>query len=180
MGRGPDAGHGGAHLILPPTHEDDARRLQHSGRRVVPRDGRPSRDQHGDVAGAIRLLRTVKVHPLHPSSNWPPTWADLTPKAQDTTPHAWECTLQYWRRPRSSEYGTACEITVSTTVSSPRWARQGPPLRARCAYEADPRASGLNGCAQMRVESLPIADPIGLSGTIGSGSGRRCASRTAR
>ena len=97
---GPDAGRGGAHLVLPPTYEDDVPEGYNTAAaasfrvigalRAIP--------QNGDVARAIRLLRTVKVHPLHPSSNWTkPTWADLTPKAQDTTPHTWECTLQYWQ-----------------------------------------------------------------------------------
>lgn len=52
----------------------------------------------GDVKGAIERLKTVKVRPLKPSPSWKvPTWLDLTPDPQDTTPVAWENNLQYWQ-----------------------------------------------------------------------------------
>lgn len=52
----------------------------------------------GDVPGAIARIRTVKVYPLEPVSEWqPPIWLDLTPMPQDTTPLAWENNMQFWR-----------------------------------------------------------------------------------
>jgi hypothetical protein len=52
----------------------------------------------GDVTAAIERIKTVKVHPLKPSPGWTePTWLDLTPPPQDTTPLAWENNLQYWQ-----------------------------------------------------------------------------------
>ena len=156
---GPDAGRGGAHLVLPPTYEDDVPEGYNTAAaasfrvigalRAIP--------QNGDVARAIRLLRTVKVHPLHPSSNWTkPTWADLTPKAQDTTPHTWECTLQYWQalhevvntEPPCEDYREHYgELAALGIAKSQPFA---PDARMKRILEQAAR----NGCAQMRVESF--------------------------
>jgi hypothetical protein len=41
----------------------------------------------------------VKVRPLTATSGWAaPTWIDMTPNPQDTTPHAWEDNLEFWQR----------------------------------------------------------------------------------
>ena len=51
----------------------------------------------GDVQAATERLKTVKVHPLDPPRGWAdPTWLDLTPEPQDTTPDRWEDNLGYW------------------------------------------------------------------------------------
>jgi hypothetical protein len=50
---------------------------------------------NGDVAGAVALIKTVKVHPLNGASEL--KWLDLTPMPQDTTPLAWEKNIQYWQ-----------------------------------------------------------------------------------
>ncbi len=97
---GPDAGKGGKHLFLPP------------GSNVAPPPGvyawpsptfrilvgvRAIPDQ-GDLDGAVARLKTVQVHPLDPSTQWPGLdWIDMTPKPQDTTPLRWEDNLGYWR-----------------------------------------------------------------------------------
>jgi hypothetical protein len=39
----------------------------------------------------------VKVRPLNPTASWTePTWLDLTPEPQDTTPGRWEDNLGFW------------------------------------------------------------------------------------
>jgi hypothetical protein len=53
---------------------------------------------NGDVAGAITRIKTIKVHPLKVTPNWPDLkWLDLTPAPQDTTPVAWENNIEFWR-----------------------------------------------------------------------------------
>jgi hypothetical protein len=40
----------------------------------------------------------VKVHPLEPAADWQePSWIDLTPEPQQTTPFEWENNLQFWQ-----------------------------------------------------------------------------------
>ncbi|WP_025156320.1 DUF1254 domain-containing protein [Leifsonia aquatica] len=97
---GPDAGKGGSYLLLPPGHDGEvpegyfvARSSTFhvvGGVRAIPVDG--------DVPAALRLLTTVKVHPLDPSTPWEePTWIDLTGKPQDTTPVSIERSIEFWR-----------------------------------------------------------------------------------
>jgi hypothetical protein len=53
----------------------------------------------GDLPGAVARIQTVKVRPLNATSGWAaPTWIDMTPNPQDTTPHAWEDNLEFWQR----------------------------------------------------------------------------------
>ena len=81
----------GKHLLMPPGHTGTVPSGYNVGRsssfraigavRAIP--------QNGDVPGAIALLQKVKVHPLQPSTGWTePTWKDMTPVPQDTTPLA--------------------------------------------------------------------------------------------
>ena len=97
---GPDAGKGGKHVLLPPGYKDKIPTGYHvwhstSNRMLV---GIRSLPVNGDVAAAIARIKTVKVHPLRLPAGWTaPTWADLTPGPQDTTPLAWEENFQYWQ-----------------------------------------------------------------------------------
>ncbi|WP_227985017.1 hypothetical protein [Nocardia spumae] len=51
----------------------------------------------GDVAAATRRLQTAAVRPLDPHRDWtPPTFLDLTPEGQDTTPLRWEDNIGFW------------------------------------------------------------------------------------
>ena len=97
---GPDAGKGGKHLILPPGHSGEVPAGYFIGRatsfRVI--CGIRTLPEQGEVAAAIARLKTVKVYPLDRTVGWTePTWIDMTPQPQDTTPSAWEDNLQYWR-----------------------------------------------------------------------------------
>lgn len=114
---GPDAGSGGRHLVMPPgSQRRNPSRLSNGtaggdngdatngapysiGRsssfrviatvRAIPVDG--------DVIGAIQLLQSIKVHPLRMPADWSePTWTDLSPMAQDSSPYAIERTIDFW------------------------------------------------------------------------------------
>jgi hypothetical protein len=97
---GPDAGKGGKHLLLPPGYKGEVPAGYHTATSTTYRMlvGVRSLPVGGDVPAAIERIKTVKVHPLNPSPGWmEPTWLDLTPPPQDTTPLAWENNLQYWQ-----------------------------------------------------------------------------------
>ncbi|HEY9229988.1 MAG TPA: DUF1254 domain-containing protein, partial [Gemmatimonadaceae bacterium] len=96
---GPDTGKGGKHLIVPP---DSRKRLPEdyyawhstSNRLIV---GVRALPENGDVTAAIELIKSIKVHPLDPPSDWQePTWINLTDTPQDTTPLRWEDNFKYW------------------------------------------------------------------------------------
>ncbi len=94
---GPDAGKGGKHLILPPGYDGGVPEDHFVGRSTAYKVvvGLRSLPTNGDVAGAIDRLKTVKVHPLNPRADWSePTWFDMTPMPQDTTPVKWEDNLE--------------------------------------------------------------------------------------
>ena len=97
---GPAAGKGDKVVFLPPGYKDKPPAgyrvaTSPSNRMLV---GVRSLPVNGDVQGAIARIKTVKVYPLKPVAGWPAiTWLDLTPAPQDTTPLAWENTIQYWR-----------------------------------------------------------------------------------
>lgn len=100
---GPDAGKGGRHLLLPPDWDDDVPEGYQVGRSTTYRvlGGIRSLPVGGDVAAAVARLRTVAVRPLDPGARtgagWTePTWLDLTPEPQDTSPDAWEDNLRFW------------------------------------------------------------------------------------
>lgn len=97
---GPDAGKGGNHLLMPPGYKGETPAGYHAATSTTYRVIAAVRSLPvgGDIPGAIERMKTVKVHPLNPSSNWTdPTWIDMTPMPQDTTPHAWEDNFQYWQ-----------------------------------------------------------------------------------
>lgn len=97
---GPDAGQGGIHLILPPDYDGSisdgfVQVARASTFRVL--GGARSLPVGGDVAAAIERLKTIVIRPLDPPADWqPPTWLDMTPDPQDTSPNAWQETLEYW------------------------------------------------------------------------------------
>ncbi|OQP52774.1 hypothetical protein A4H97_24015 [Niastella yeongjuensis] len=96
---GPDGDKGGKFLLLPPNYTGDIPAGYHvihntTNQIVV---GVRSLPVNGDVAAALERIKTVKVYPLHTTTNWEmPTFADLTPKPQDTTPLAWENNFEFW------------------------------------------------------------------------------------
>ena len=97
---GPDAGNGGRHLILPPGWEGEVPEGYHMARSTTYRvfAGVRSLPLGGDVRGANDRIRTIKAHPLDPPAGWTePSWLDLSGRPQDTTPRAWETSLEYWR-----------------------------------------------------------------------------------
>jgi hypothetical protein len=96
---GPDAGQGGRHLLLPPNYERDVPEGYYVGRSSTFRvlAGIRALPIGGDVHAASQRLTSVKVHPLDPGPDWKePTYLDLTPASQDTTPDRWEDNLGYW------------------------------------------------------------------------------------
>jgi hypothetical protein len=96
---GPDQGRGGRHVILPPGYHGDIPEGYHAGWSTSYRvlGGIRALPAGGDVKAATELLTTVKVRPLNPAAGWTePTWLDLTPEPQDTTPGRWEDNLGFW------------------------------------------------------------------------------------
>jgi hypothetical protein len=96
---GPDAGAGGRHLLLPPGWEGEVPDGYHAGRASTYRvlGGIRSLPVGGDVPAAVERLKTVIVRPLDPGAAWQaPTWLDLSPEPQDTTPDRWEDNIGYW------------------------------------------------------------------------------------
>ncbi|HXJ88424.1 MAG TPA: DUF1254 domain-containing protein [Candidatus Binatia bacterium] len=96
---GPAAGKGDKVVFLPLAYMDNPP----AGYRVAnsPSNkmlvGIRSLPVNGDVAGAIARIKTVRVYPLKPNPDWPETkWLDLTPLEQDTTPLAYENSIQFW------------------------------------------------------------------------------------
>ena len=97
---GPDEGNGGKHLLIGPEYKGEipaAGCFVHrasSNRQIV---GVRSLPVNGDVAGAKARLSTIKVYPLDPNTEWTePSWLDISGKAQDTTPVAWEDSFEFW------------------------------------------------------------------------------------
>lgn len=97
---GPAAGKGDKVVFLPPGYKDAppaGYRVERSPSNLM-LVGIRSLPVGGDVAGAIALIKTVKVRPLKPTPGWEDLkWLDLTPAPQDTTPLAWENNMQFWR-----------------------------------------------------------------------------------
>ncbi len=97
---GPDGGKGGKHLLVGPDYKGTlpengyyvhraSSNLQIVGARSLP--------VNGDVAGAKERLKTIRVYPLNRTGDWTePQWIDLSGKAQDTTPLAWEDNFRFW------------------------------------------------------------------------------------
>lgn len=96
---GPDAGKGGKHLILPPGYTGEIPSGYHVWKSTTNNlsVGARSMPQNGDVAGAIELIKTIKVYPLHARADWTtPQFIDMTPAANNVTPLEWENNIKYW------------------------------------------------------------------------------------
>src|SRR4029077_1645562 len=75
---GPDAGKGGKHLLIPPGYTGKIPAGYFTGTpttnrvlfmvRVIP--------PGGNVQAGIDMLKTVKLHPLNGSADWPVTWSE--------------------------------------------------------------------------------------------------------
>jgi hypothetical protein len=94
---GPDAGKGGAHVFVGPEWDGDLPGEAHvwrsrSNRVVV---GARSIPVDGDIEAANERIPTIKVHRLGEETD--AVWADLTPEPQDTTPLAYETSIEFWR-----------------------------------------------------------------------------------
>ncbi len=161
---GPDAGNGGAHLLLPPGYQGDTPTGYHTARatsyRVVV--GLRSLPVAGDVRGAIERLKTIKVRPLTPSSTWTePTWIDMTPMPQDTTPRAFEDKLRYWQvlhevvesepplEDSRAQYGELAALGIA----------KGQPFQPDARMTRILEQAARLGSAQMRVESFADRRP---------------------
>ena len=97
---GLDAGNGGKHLLVGPDYRGEIPTAGYyvhragSNRQIV---GVRSLPVNSDVAGAKARLSTIKVYPLDPNTEWTePSWLDISGKAQDTTPVAWEDSFEFW------------------------------------------------------------------------------------
>lgn len=96
---GPDQGKGGKHLVIPPGYTGNIPKGYYpwkatSNTMIV---GLRSLPVKGDLQGAMDRLGTVKFYPLASVPGWEqPSWPDLTPKPQNTTPLEWETNLRYW------------------------------------------------------------------------------------
>lgn len=96
---GPDAGKGGKHLILPPDYKGDIPTGYHVWKSTTNNliVGARSLPVGGDVPAAIERIKTIKVYPLHATSEWKtPTFIDLTPAPNNTSPQEWETKINYW------------------------------------------------------------------------------------
>ncbi|MCV7420529.1 DUF1254 domain-containing protein [Mycobacterium yunnanensis] len=161
---GPDAGKGGRHLLLPPGYEAEVPSGYHVGAsgsyRVIV--GLRSLPEHGDVPAAIERLENTKVYPMNPAPEWAePTWFDMTPAPQDTTPHRYERDLGFWEvlhgvvqtepplDDSPAQYGDLAALGIA----------KGEP------FDPDDRLSRIlvqaagRACAQMRVESFADRRP---------------------
>lgn len=161
---GPDAGQGGRHLILPPDYQGDVPDGYNVGRSTTYRvlGGIRSLPIGGDVAAATERLKTVRVHPLQPAADWvEPSWLDLTPVAQDTTPDRWEGNFGFWEaldeviqtEPAHElyrvGYGDLAALGIAKGVEF------APDARMRSILER----AAVAGNAQMRVESFADRRP---------------------
>lgn len=161
---GPDAGRGGQHLLLPPDYDQEIPDGYYVGRSTTYRvlGGIRSLPVGGDVKGATERLRTVNVRPLDPTREWAaPTWLDLTPAPQDTTPLRWENGIAYWQ---------ALHEVVDTEPALPEFHIAYGDLAALGIAEGQPFAPDARmteileraariGSAQMRVQAFADRRP---------------------
>ena len=182
---GPDAGHGGTHVICGPGYRGEVPDGAYSGTattnrvlvllRALPRGN--------DMAGAIEEIKTVKVYPLQPTAVWAdPAWVNLSELAgADFTPVRWEDNLGYWKalhevidtEPPFDEfrafYGELAELGIV----------KGQP------FDPDPRMADIltkaaeAGHAQLCVQSFADRRPSRVVWAGPSGNGRCCGLRTA-
>ena len=161
---GPDAGKGGQHLLLPPDYQGEVPGGYNVGTATTYRviAGIRSLPIGGDVKAATERLKTVKVRPLDPAGDWPePTWLDLTPDPQDTTPARWEDNIGFWR---------ALHEVIETEPAFPEYRSGYGDLAALGIVKGEPFAPDARmtaileraariGSAQMRVQSFADRRP---------------------
>jgi hypothetical protein len=97
---GPDAGNGGKHLFLPPGHDGDVPDGYFTSQAATTRliGGVRAIPVGGDLSSALARLTEVKVYPLDTTQEWAkPAWLDLTPDPQDTSPDAFETSIEFWK-----------------------------------------------------------------------------------
>ncbi|WP_218025158.1 DUF1254 domain-containing protein [Nocardia jejuensis] len=161
---GPDAGQGGRHLLLPPGYDGDIPQGYYVGRSTTYRvlGGIRSLPVGGDVPGALERLTTVTVRPLDPAREFPtPTWLDLTPGPQDSTPLAWENNLGYWRalheaidsEPALPEFHVAYGDLAALGIAA------GRPFEPDARMTEILERAALIGNAQLRVQSFADRRP---------------------
>ena len=161
---GPDAGQGGKHLLLPPGYSGETPAGYHTARatsyRVI--GAVRSIPERSDLTGALDRLQTLTVYPLNPTPDWTaPTWVDMTPMPQDSTPVGWEAGIQFWRvlhhivdtepplDDNRAQYGDLAALGIAKGQPF------APDARMRSLFE---RAAG-SANAQMRVESFADRRP---------------------
>ena len=95
---GPDHGRGGKHLMLPPDYDGEIPDGFNVGRGTTYRLLNLLRalPAHGDLAGAIEFVKTVRIYPLGREDAPEPTWVDLDTSV-DYSPAAIEQGIEYWR-----------------------------------------------------------------------------------
>jgi hypothetical protein len=161
---GPDAGHGGKHVLVPPGYKgkvpDGYYAATSSSNRVIV--GARALPQQGDVKGANDLLKTIKVYPLDgKGSQASSKWIDLTARALDSTPLDWEKNLQYWQElhdvidtePAYKGYRNAYGDLAGLGIV------KGQPFAPDDRMKAILEKAALLGNAQMRVQSFADRRP---------------------
>jgi|SRR5689334_3732091 len=96
---GPDAGKGGMHVIVPPGYKGPLPSGYYTGMSTTNRVLLALRaiPANGDVAGAIALIKKVKIRPVRPLNGWTNVeWVDITDQDWDSTPARLENSLAYW------------------------------------------------------------------------------------
>ncbi|GAA4843738.1 DUF1254 domain-containing protein [Luteimicrobium xylanilyticum] len=162
---GPAKAAGGRHALLPPGWEGDVPDGVYAAHATTDRVLVLVRalPQHGDVAGAIELMKSVQVYPLGGSSgDWPIDWVNLSEEdGLDFSPVPWELGLDYWRVLRE---------TLDANPSNPEYrfaygelAALG--IEAGKPFEPDARLAGIlehaarAGHAQLAAQSFADRRP---------------------
>ena len=161
---GPDQGRGGRHVIVPPGYDGDLPEGYHVGRstsyRVI--GGIRALPIGGDVKAAADRLTTVRVRPLNPPEGWTePTWLDLTPEPNDTSPGRWEDNLGFWEalhevvdsEPALDGYRAAYGELAALGIA------KGQPFAPDGRMKAILERAAAMGNAQMRVQSFADRRP---------------------
>lgn len=161
---GPDAGKGGKHLFLPPGYKGKVPSGYYIWRTTTNNIilGIRSLPVGGDVPAAMNRITTVKVHPLNPTAGFTePSFIDLTPNPQNTTPLACETTLKYWEvlhdvidrepvyEPYRFYYGELAALGL----------KKGQPFNPDARMKRILEQAAIAGNAQMRVQSFADRRP---------------------
>jgi hypothetical protein len=161
---GPDAAGGGKHLLLPPGYDAQVPEGYNVGKATSYRvlGGIRSLPVGGDVKAATERLKTVKVYPLDPPTGWKdPTWLDLTPEPQDTTPDLWEDNLGYWQALHEviSDEPAVDLYRVGYGELAALGIEKGQPFAPNDRMKAILERAAVMGNAQLRVESFADTRP---------------------